>query len=251
MSGASIEQYRRQLEGQVRSHRIKEEVERLRKLHPIFEHYSAIENLIDLGRPGGRCYEEKDAVLAVLLSEIKRAPTIFALLNLMFWDSLLRLFYSKRKNLPAWDHDELFARIQVDFFHTAVSYPLERRPRKIDVNLVLDTKKRVTRWQREEALYRERHEEFGPAHEDKQALSELVVSRVFPEEMEAWLLDLVYRKVINEQQYDLLLETEVHKRMTEKAWAESRGVPYATVRSWHHRAKMAIQKHVKAGGEPA
>jgi len=53
----------------------------------------------------------------------------------------------------------------------------------------------------------------------------------------------VYQKVINETQYDLLLETAVYRRMTEKEWAKARGVKYAKARSWGHRAEMAIQEY--------
>ena len=239
----------RELEMELQRREIKQAIDRLRSSHRVFTKYPTIEDLIDLGRPGRRDYEDKDAILAILLSEMKRETTLFPLLNLMFWESLARLFYRKRKRVPEWQHDELYARVQADFFHTAISYPLERRPRKIDVNLILDTKKKVTCWQREEALYREQHEEFVPAHEDRPSFAELLVSEIFPEEMESYLLDLVYRKVINERQYDLLLETDVYKRVTQKEWAEARGFAYATVRSWHFRAKAATRKYEQARRE--
>lgn len=241
-----VQRRRRELEAQLQRQEVKEAIERVRRSHEVFTKYPAIEDLITLGRPGHRNYTEKDAVLAILLSELKRETTLFPLLNLMFWESLIRLFRRKRKTTSESDHDELLSRVQIDFFHTAVAYPLERRPRKIDVNLILDTMKKVTRWQREEALYRERHEEFGPAHEDRPSLAELQVSQIFPEEMEPYLLDLVYRKVINERHFDLLLETTVYKRMTQKVWAEARGFTYATVRSWHFRAEAAIRKYEQA-----
>ena len=92
-------------------------------------------------------------------------------------------------------------------------------------------------------MYREHHEEFGLAHEKRPQFSELVKPEIFPEEKEAYLLDLLYRKVINSQQYDLLLKTQVYKRMSQKEWAEMRGVTYSTVRSWHHRAEKAIRRY--------
>ncbi len=249
MAGTSVEQYRRQLEAQLKREEVTKAVAELRQVHPVFRKYPTLEELISLGRPGTGNYAEKDAVLAILLAEIKQETMLFPLIHLMFWESLVRIFYTKRRSVSESDQDELFSRLQVEFFHTAVAYPLERRPRKIDVNLILDTKKKITRWQREEALYRERHEEFGPAHEERPALADLQRSEVFPEELEACLLDLVYRKVINERQYDLLLETEVYKRMTEKEWAAARGVAYATARSWHYRAVTAIRKYAKARRE--
>ena len=55
-------------------------------------------------------------------------------------------------------------------------------------------------------------------------------------------LGYVYQKVVNETQYDLLLETAVYRRMTEKEWAKARGVKYAKARSWRHRAEKDIRK---------
>jgi len=71
-------------------------------------------------------------------------------------------------------------------------------------------------------------------------------SEVFPEQMEAYLLELLYRCVVSETQYDLLMETKVYRRMSQREWAASRGVPPATVRSWRHRAEQAIREHEKA-----
>ena len=239
-----VEPYRRALEAQLQRQEVRQAIEGIRNRHAIFQKYPALEDLLSLGRPGNRNYEDKDAVLAILLSELKRETTLFPLLNLMFWESLIRLFHRKRRSVP--NQKDLFSRVQVDFFHTAVSYPLDRRPRKIDVNLILDTKKKVTRWQREEGRYHQQHEEFGPAHENRPSLAELQVSEVFPEQMEEYLLDLTYRKVINERQLDLLREVDVYRRMTEKEWAEAHEFTYATVRSWHFRAEAAIRRHEKA-----
>ena len=228
---------------------VKQAIDRLRRSQSIFAKYPTTEDLIDLGRPGRRDYEDKDAILTALLSEMKRETTLFPLLNLMFWKSLACLYYRKRRKVPWWQHDELMARVQFDFFRTAIAYPLERRPQKIDANLIFDTMKKVTRWQGEEVLYDQQHEEFVPAHEGRPSFVELQVSEIFPEEMETYLLDLLYRGVINDRQYDLLLETDVYKRMTQKVWAATRGFAYATVRSWHFRAEAAIRKYEQARRE--
>jgi len=97
-----------------------------------------------------------------------------------------------------------------------------------------------------EAQRRGRYKRLGPAHELGMVPAEVQESKVFPEEMEAYLLDFLYRQVIDEMQYDLLLETEGYKRMTQKEWAKARDAAYATVRSRHHRAEQAIQEYEKA-----
>ncbi len=244
-----LEQYRRDLEAQLQGQELMQQIERIKVAHPIFREYPTTEDLTALVKPGNRNYCDKDEVLRILLGEMKREATLFPVLNFMFWDSLIRLFRSKCRSVP--NPDELFSRIQLDFYRTAVEYPLGGRPRKIDVNLILDTKKKVTRWQRQEALYGEHHKQLGSAHETRPPLADLWRSEVFPEEMEGYLLDVLYRKVINEQQYDLLLETQVYKRMSQKEWAEARGVAYATVRSWRYRAELAIRQYEKARRERA
>lgn len=261
MANLSVGRYRYQLEAQLEREDVKTAISDLRKTHPIFSKYPTIEDLMGLCSPGIRNYEDVDSVLTTLLAEIKRETTLFPLLNLMFWTSLVRLFCKKRKSAP--DPDELFLRVQVDFFHTAVSYPLDRRPTKIDTNLFYDTMKKVTRWQREEARFREQHEEWIEKRKEKigqreewvspyaerSSIADLQVTDVFPEEMDEYLLDLVYRKVINNRQRDLILDVDVYRRMSEKEWALARGFSYATVRSWHFRAVTAIQKHVNARHE--
>lgn len=239
-----IAQYRRDLEADLQRQSVTREIERLREAYPVFQKYPSVEELAALVRPGSPAYADKDTALGALLAEVKRKTTLFPLLNLIFWDSLMSIFQRKRRDCP--DPDDLFSRIQVEFFQVAVTYPLDRRPQKVNINLYLDTWKKVTAWQREEAKYREQYEHLGPAHELGMVPADVQESEVFPEEMEAYLLDLVYRQTIDENQYDLLIETEVYKRMTQKEWSKARGVKHPTARCWRHRAEAAIREYGKA-----
>ena len=232
--------YRRWLEAKLQWQKVKREVERLRAEHAVFRQYPTIEDLINLGRRGAPDYEQKDEVLAILLAGIKRNPTLFPLLNLMLWESLVRLLNIK----GVTDREELFSRMTTEFCQTAMSYSIENRPRKIDVNLILDTKKKLIRWRNDEIEY---HQVRLPRERDRR-LAEWQES-IFPEDMEACLSDLAFRGVINGNQLDLILEVDIHKRSSEKQWAADRGVAYATVRSWRFRAVEAIQKDVRAQRE--
>ena len=82
-------------------------------------------------------------------------------------------------------------------------------------------------WQQRESA-REEHQEGIPGDEDEvcRRLADFQESEVFPEEMEAYLLAFVRGGIIDERQYALLVETNVHKRMTQKEWDEARGVGY-------------------------
>ena len=57
------------------------------------------------------------------------------------------------------------------------------------------------------------------------------------------LRDLVLREVTTQVQCDLLLETEVHARMTQKEWAKAHGVKHSAVRTRRHRAVQAIRTY--------
>ncbi len=234
------QKYCRELEAQVNSKECEEAFERLKKEHPIFNLYSTVESLVELLKAGNKNYAHKDEIMAILLTELHRSSAIYPIINVMFWDSLHWLYCQRRTHVP--DPEELFSRIQWDFYHSLINHNLERLPRKIDVNVFLNTKKKVIAWERDNILYNGALRELENLCKAGLSPENLEESRVYPEEMEAYLLDMVYRKVINEVQYDLILETLVYKRMNQWVWAEKRGIPYNTVRSIRYRAEMTIRQ---------
>jgi len=188
----------------------------------VFAKYPSTEALAALMRQRGPAfYEDKDAVLSAFLAEIGRdvaggrKPLLFSALDLAFWDSLCNIFWRKVRSCPS--PAGLFLRIHADFFQVAATYPLDRRPRKIDANLYLDTWKKVTMWQREESQYRDQYKRLEHAHESGLVPVDVQEPQVFPGEME---------------------------------WAASRGIPHATVRSWRHRAEQAVQEYEKTRRKP-
>jgi len=241
-----IAQYRRDLEAQLQRRDVRQEIERLRQTYAVFARYPSIEALTALVGPGNRNDADKNAFLSALLVEIKRQPTLFPLLCLVFWRRLLSIFWRKVRSCP--DPDDLLLRVCAGFYEVAVTYP-HHRPGSIGGNLYWDTWKNVTKWQGEEAKYREHNQRLEPADEAHIILGDPREAKIHPEDMEVHLLDYVYQKVINEMQYDLLVETEVYRRMTEKEWAKARGVKYATARCWRHRAEAAIREYEKARRE--
>jgi len=241
-----IAQYRRDLEAQLRRLDLKHQIERLRKTYPVFKRYASAEELAALVGPGNENKADRDAVLRGLLVEIRGQPTLFPLLNWLFLPSLSHIFWRKARACP--DSDGLLSEIRAGFYEVAATYPLHR-PGSIGGNLYWDTWKRVRRWQREEARYREQYGPLGPAYELGVVPADVQDRAVFPERMEEDLLELVYRQILTRVQYELLLETKVYGRMTQKEWAKSRGVNYETARSWCHRAERAIREYAKAEQE--
>lgn len=239
-----LEQYRAYLDEGLNAQELKQAFERIKWEHHVFDRYPTVEALGNLLNPNNKNYADKDEVMAILLRELKRANAVYPLVNLMFWDSLYRLYRRRRHYVD--DQEELFCRIQSDFYHAVTSHDVERLSRKIDVNIFLNTKKKVLAWEREnlrsrDAL-RESIAEFRDLSEAGLSPADLVESIVHPEEMDVYLLDMVYRKVITETQYDLLLETSVYKRMSQKEWALKRGMPHTTVRTLKHRAEKTIRR---------
>jgi len=240
-----LEQYRSNLEEKLRGQEFRQAFEKLKREDPIFDTYPTVEALRNLLSPNNKNYADKDAVMGILLRELKRGNAIYPLINLMFWDSLYRLYRQRHSRVD--DYEELFNQIQWNFYQAVKSHDLERLPRKIDVNIFLNSKKKVLKWEKENLrtrdTLRESLDEFMDLSKAGLSPVDLVESTVHPEEMETYLLDMVYRKVITEDHYDLLLETSVHKRMSQKEWAREKGIPHnTTVRTLKHRAEKAIRR---------
>lgn len=212
---------------------------KIRQKHPVFDRYPTVEALKNLLSPNSKNYSDKDEVMAILLRGLKRGNVIYPLINFMFWDSLCRLYRQRYSRVD--DYEELFNQIQWNFYQTVKTHDLERLPRKIDVNIFLNTKKKVIAWEKENIREDEALRELEDLSKAGLSPSDLEESVVHPEEMETYLLDMVYRKVINETQYDLLLETLVYKRMSQKEWAQRKGIPHTTARTLKHRAEKAIR----------
>lgn len=238
-----LEQYRAYLDEGLNGQKFGQAFGRIKREHPVFDRYPTVETLRNLLNPNNKNYADKDEVMAILLRELKRTNAVYPLINLMFWDSLYRLYRRRRHYVD--DPEELFCRIQSDFYHAVTSHNVERLPRKIDVNLFLNTRKKVLAWERESLRNRDALRgsiaEFRDLSEAGLSPADLVESIVHPEEMDVYLLDMVYRKVITETQYDLLIETSVYERMSQKEWALKRGIPHTTVRTLKHRAEKAIR----------
>ena len=57
---------------------------------------------------------------------------------------------------------------------------------------------------------------------------------------------MLYRRVISQLQFELLLETRILERMSLRDWARARGLPEGTVQSLAFRAERAIRAYQKA-----
>lgn len=235
-----LAQYCTYLEEKLNGREFEQALERFKSTHSVFRKYPTVEDLKTLVQAGNRNYTDKDDVLTILLKELKKSNIIYPLINFMFWDSLIRLYWQRKSRVD--DHEELFSRIQLDFYHTVRSHNLERLPRKIDVNVFLNTKKKVIAWEKEKVRQDKALREIESLGKVGLSLADLETTIFQPEELALYLLDKVYRKVINETQYDLLIETQVYKRMSPQEWALKKGIPHATARILKHRAEKALRR---------
>lgn len=261
-----FEWYQRVLEKQVNSGQCKESLDKIKSEYSIFNFHPAVESLCILFKPGNKNYSHKDEIMAILLREFHRDKVIYPLINLIFWNSLYSLYCQRRFRNS--DLTELFTKIQEEFYQSLMNHNLERLPQKVDVNIILNVKKRIIAWegknlgntqeQRElektcKELYTERlkaKKTWREITEEANAIRQITPfdfwkSNIYPEEMESFLLDMVYKKIISEIQFELLRETLVFKRMSQKEWADKKGIPEGTVRSLRLRAKVAIIEFIK------
>ena len=258
-----ILRYQNDFQTQLTSKEFREAFNKLKNDHPIFIIYPSVDSLRELLRPNNKNYYHKDQVMTILLNELKQSNTIYPLIQIMFWDSLKKL-YLKRKSRVA-DPMALFCEIIWSFFRCVIKHNLKRLPKKVDVNIFLNTKKKVIAWERKkiksiETLCDEEilkvienkyfeDNEFKDEQDCIPILADYEKSTYYPEEVEIYLLDKVYRGVITKTQYEIIIDTLVYKSMNMRVWAENNSVEYNTVRSLRYRAEVALREYMTEKNE--
>ena len=233
--------YRKEIELQVDAEECRNAFEKLKSGHSIFNLYSTVKSLRELFKSNNKNYAHKDEVMVIFLTELHRNKAIFPLINIMLWNNLYWLYCRHFKRVT--DPEELFNRIQEEFYHCLINHNLERLPKKVNMNILFNTRKKIIAWEEEKLRYEKELKEFDNLSELGLSPFDLAKSQVYPEQMEEYLLDMVYRKIITEIQYDLILETQVYKKMNQKEWALKRGIPHSTVRTLIFRAKVAMRRY--------
>ena len=240
MSERFVAKYFATLQAGLQSHKFNQAFQNLKANNPVFKLYPTNDALCELLKPGNKEYTHKDEVMSAFLKELRRSRDIYPLINIMFWGSLYRFYCQRRVRVS--DPEDLFIIIQCEFYESLINHNIERLPRKIDVNVFYNTKKRVTSWEKENILYNNAIKEYEGLCKDGYSPVDMEESVFYPEEMNSYLLEMFYMGVISAMQLDLILETLVYKRMGQKEWAEKKGIPYSTVRTLKHRAEKAIRQ---------
>ena len=90
-------------------------------------------------------------------------------------------------------------------------------------------------------FYQEMIQEITALNEAGFDLKDFHDLHIDAKEAEQYLVDLVYRGVINETQYDLLSATKVSQKYSLKEWCQEKGIEYNTARSLRYRAEVAMR----------
>ena len=239
----SLGTYRNELKTQLNSPECKRAFEELKQHQLIMEHYPTVESLCELLSPANKNYAHKDEVMVILLTRLSQDKAVYPLINLMFWKMLRSVYYYyRRRQDQLLDPGALYNEIRSSFYEVVITHDLERIPKKIAVNIFLNTKHKVMDWveknrRHKQALreYRDscRQTAYYPAEESFQV-----------EDAQVYLEDMRSQGVITRLQYELILYTQVYKQVSLKAWAKQKGICYNTVKSLRYRANMAIRSFI-------
>ncbi len=233
---------RRDLEAALTTDEFRKAFEDLKTKDEVFRKYPTVEALVALCQPGAPDPEGRDRTLGSILRALKRDNALFPLLHLMFWVSLSRLHAKLAKRTR--DPESLFEQLQFGFFQTVGRYDPDRSPRKIDVNLFLNTKQAVMRWLRRGSRENSMLEHFDPNHEARRTWRVLEEISIPAEELEAFLLDLFQRGLLKPSQHEVVLDTDVYRRESVREWAKRKGISLITAHTHRQAAYRAIRKHL-------
>lgn len=239
---------RRDLEAALTTDEFRKAFEELKTKDEVFGKYTTVEALVALCQPGAPDPKGRDRVLRAILRTSKGGNTLLPLLFLMFWNSLAAIYWQLCRRVS--DPESLFAQIQWELLQAATAWDPDRRRHKIDVNIVLNTKRGAVKWMRRGAEERAELRKIGDLKLAGRHWAPLEEIHIPPEELEAFLLDLLQRGVLTPIQVEVVLETDIHRRMDVYGWAAAKGIRRSTAYFHRQEAFKAIRKHLMRRVEP-
>lgn len=228
------------------------EFRRWRKTEPALRAFDGPQRLLGYLWDERADPEVKDRLLAALLRLARTEPLASRVVLQAMLPGLKTLAARllrrspEREREPVLERDELWQVLFCSLLERIATYPLDKRPRRIAANLVLDTLHATTGELRREAAAREQVS-FEAAAEE-----ELVEAEAAPAEgvdVEAPLRRAIAAGVISKAEAVLILETEIDG-VPLAAVAKRLGVTYNAVKKRRRRAERRLLAFLAEDGSP-
>jgi len=251
-----LNRLRSELENELKTQTLRDEFKRLKEKHPPIESLRTPQELIEFLDTGGD-YNQKDEVLAILIKEyggespLRVAGTV---LILSFLPVIKNIYFSQCHNYD--DCEELLCTIQCCFLEAAQNYPLDKRPRKIAVNLkfltirsFLDMQSALYEANDVQKLLLNEAEKYSP---DAEQLSEAypgIAPAAVNDDESVEVTIRNYRVfmdagIINEDDFKLVVDTRIYGRDTREV-ANEIGISIEAAWKRRKRAEQAMKDHFK------
>lgn len=176
---------------------------------------------------GPRAGTEKDAVLRALLALARSEPTAGRLVLEAVSPGLKKL--AGRLLTDAREREELWSAVMACAWERICTYPVERRPRKVAANLLLDTLRGTLA-----ALSAGR-----PAPSTQTFPVQLEAPPQCDSDVDALLAQAVAAGAVSEEEAELILLTRIDGASL-KVLAADRGVSFDTLKHRRHRAERRL-----------
>lgn len=254
------ERIRQGLERDLSSDEMRKIFDQLEERHPVLKRFvSPVELVKAMHERKIESYRERDGITAALIGEYQENPDLQILrsfLSLLFWPAIDHIFNSKKGQVQ--NKQELWSEVYWAFLNTILRYPLFSRPKKIAMNVKLDTLSKVCRWQKDESKYRKAIALFASGTEPGELAGE-----VRPREIQdpgkasdewtekeigraqIFLQRFVDEGVITEADYYLILGTRVYGAQL-KQYALDHGLSPEAAKKRRQRAEKAIREYLEA-----
>ena len=233
--------HRRALESALGSEEFQRAFDELKQSHEVFQRYPSVDALVALCQAGSPDRAGKDQALGAILRATKRDEnTLFPFVQILFWESLMRLHARLARRDP--NPEDLVEQVGWEFYRAVHNYDPDRLPAKIDVNIILNTRRELLLLQKKQAQEREalRARELPPEAAPVEEPSRFPIS---PEELEPLLRELVARGILSPLQFEAILETGFRERSVAD-WARRKGIPLPTAKSHCLRGLQVVRRHL-------
>lgn len=209
--------------------------------NPILLEFHSPRCLIEFMHTEKENYEKKDGIIHALIREYQNNNRSLApLIMLILFPALEAIYFSKARK--GMNDEELKGEISWAFLKTLWDYPLQNRPRKIAINLKMDTLHRVSEWGKKEWRFKNQHEQFDEDHEPVDPNADSAES----EDIKSLLSVLLKQGIITEAEYYLIIATRVYGQEL-KDYAREHGANFDAIRKRRQRAEAKILKIIQGG----
>lgn len=258
---SNLEALRNELSLSLATREAGDEFNKLQACHQELVDFLHFSDVVSFLHDPSEDYDLKDAVLLSMICSYQQGHNsefLTCSLLLTMWPALMQIISERAKK--KFYYEDLFSDVQDAFFQALTKYPVKRRPRKVALNLKMETLRELCGHFQELNLQREAENEYQEMYQDilvlfseellhppvpaRQDMAQFEWNESNIETARTLLGTLVTKSVITSDESELIFNTRVLRRPLSK-YASGIGADYEALKKRRQRAENCAVSFLK------